>query len=121
MMFLIIPKPNPMPLFLVVNLGSKIRLISSGLIPIPLSSTIIKTLLLFFYRYKYGFPFLLLRNRLNGILTKLVMIRIMVRSILEIISGDSLSKTTSLKISIASSTTSTTFSVSFCWPASKRN
>jgi hypothetical protein len=56
MMFLIIPKPNPMPLFLVVNLGSKIRLISSGLIPIPLSSTIIKTLLLSFYRYKYGFP-----------------------------------------------------------------
>ena len=43
MMFLIIPSPNPIPLLLVVNLGSKIRGKSSGLIPFPRSSTMIKT------------------------------------------------------------------------------
>jgi len=41
-------KPRPIPLFLVVNLGSNIRFRSSSLIPIPLSFTTIKTLSLLF-------------------------------------------------------------------------
>jgi hypothetical protein len=57
MMFFDNTKPNPFRYFLVVNLGSKIRLISSGLIPIP--STMISTLLRSFTTKPFYFPVVL--------------------------------------------------------------